>query len=256
MMDFLAILKSRNYILFYFGLACLLGGVLLLLKAIGSHVQVNGVNAWYKPFKFALSIGVFCWTMGWYTGYLQPDSQIKLYNWAMVVLLGFELIYITLQAGRGQLSHYNVSSPLYTWLTIAMALAATAATLYTGYIGILFCTRDFPELSEQYLWAIRMGIFLFVIFAFEGAVMGANGSHTVGGTGGDGDGLPLLNWSRKYGDLRVAHFVGMHSLQILPLLACYLLKDIKGLYVLVFIYGALAVFCLLQALKSKPLFSF
>jgi hypothetical protein len=126
--------------------------------------------------------------------------------------------------------------------------------LYTGYIGILFCTREFPELPGPYLWAIRLGIFLFVIFAFEGAIMGGNGSHSVGGSG-DGDGLPLLNWSRKYGDLRIAHFVGMHALQVLPLLAYYLLRDVKWVIFSGIIYAALAVFCLIQALKSRPFLS-
>jgi len=255
MIDFLALLKSRNEPLFYFGLICFVSAVLILLVAKFSLLQINGVNAWYKPLKFALSIGVFCWTMGWYTGYLGLQNQVNLYSWATIILLGFELFYITFQAARCQLSHYNVSSPLYTSLTVAMALAAIAVTLYTGYIGILFCTREFPGLPTYYLRAIRVSIFLFVVFAFEGALMGANGSHTVGGTG-DGDGLPLLNWSRKYGDLRVAHFIGMHSLQILPLVAYYLLKDVKLVLILGFVYGAMALFCLFQALNSKPLLSF
>ena len=255
MIDFFAVLKFRNEPLFYFGLICLFVAVFTLLMAKFSSVQINGVNSWYKPFKFALSIGIFSWTMGWYTGYLQLPDRVSNYSWATIILLGFELFYISFQAARGQLSHYNVSSTLYTSLTAAMAFAAIAATLYTGYIGILFCTGEFRELPGYYLWAIRISIFLFVIFAFEGAIMGANGSHSVGGSG-DGNGLPLLNWSRKYGDLRIAHFVGMHALQVLPLMAYYLLRDIKLVIILGLVYGALALFCLLQAINSKPLFSF
>ena len=251
MIDFFAVLKSRNEPLFYFGLICLLSGVFVLVIAKFSFVQINRVNIWYKPFKFALSIGTFCWTMGWYIGYLELPNQVSTYSWTTIILLGFELFYVTFQAARGKLSHYNVSSSLYTSLTAAMAFAAMAATLYTGYIGILFCTGEFPELPRNYLWAIRIGIFLFVLFAFEGAIMGANGSHSVGGSG-DGDGLPLLNWSHKYGDLRTAHFVGMHALQVLPLMAYYLLSDIKLVMVLGLVYGALALFCLVQALNSKP----
>lgn len=253
MTDFLALLKSRNESLFYFGLLCLLTAFLMWTVSEFSDVRINGVNAWYKPSKFALSMGIFSLTMGWYTGYLSY-KHIYLYNWSLIIFLGFEVFYVALQASRGQLSHYNVSSTLYTSLTVAMAVAAIAATLYTGYIGILFCTDHVAGLPDYYLWAIRLGIFLFVIFALEGAAIGANGSPRVGFTGGGT--VPFLNWSLKYGDLRIAHFVGMHALQILPLLAFYIFKDIRWVIFAALVYGALSLFCLRQALNAKSLLSF
>jgi hypothetical protein len=47
-------------------------------------------------------------------------------------------------------------------------------------------------------------------------------SHWVGGTQSDANGLWLMKWSRDGGDLRVAHFFGMHAMQVLPLLAALL----------------------------------
>lgn len=246
-------LKLRNEPLFYFGLACLLAAGVCLLLIRFTTAQVVGVNAWYKPFKFFLSVGVFAWTMGWYLGYLGPLPSVSIYSWVVIVLLGLEVIYIAVQAGRGQRSHFNVGTPLYAALYSFMALAAVAVALGTAYIGVLFVQRDFPELPPAYVWGIRLGIGLFVVFAMQGLTMGARLTHTIGGPDG-GPGLPVVNWSKKYGDLRIAHFVGMHALQVLPLLAFYLLKNVKGIVFVGLLYGLVAALAFFQAMQARPLF--
>ena len=53
MLTFFEELKTRNETLFYYGLLCLGMAVLCLVLTKLTTTQVYGVNAWYKPFKFA-----------------------------------------------------------------------------------------------------------------------------------------------------------------------------------------------------------
>lgn len=133
-----------------------------------------------------------------------------------------------------------------------MALAATAVTVYSAYIGYLFFTTEFPDLPSYYVSAIRWGILIFIVFSFEGFVMGSKLTHTIGGADG-GVGIPVLNWSTQYGDPRIAHFIGMHALQILPIIYWYFLKNRSLVMVAVALYGSLAVLTLVRALQGKPL---
>jgi hypothetical protein len=194
---------------------------------------------------------LFAWAMAWYCYYL-PDFNIQLFNWSVILLLGFEIVYIAFQAGKGQLSHYNVSTPLYAGLFSLMAIAATLVTLYTAYAGLLFFTNSFPNLPTYYVWAIRLGIIIFVLFSFEGFAMGARLSHSVGAVN-DNSSWFITGWSKTVGDLRVAHFIGMHALQVLPVLSFYLLRSTKLTIALAVIYGLLAMLTLIQALQGKPL---
>jgi hypothetical protein len=251
MVHFIQQIKFRNETLFYYGLLCLILSAIFILLTKYTSTQVYNVNAWYKPFKFAFSTFLFVWAMAWYCYYL-PNFNIRLFNWTVIILLGFEIFYIAFQASKGQLSHYNLSTPVYATLYSIMAIAATLVTLYTAYVGVLFFKNDFPSLPNYYLWSIRLGIIIFVIFSFEGFAMGSTLNHSVGALN-DNSNWFILGWSKTVGDLRVSHFIGMHALQVLPFLSYFVLKNTKLTIGLSVVYGLLAVITLIQALKGRPL---
>jgi len=101
-------------------------------------------------------------------------------------------------------------------------------------------------------YGIRLGIVFFIIFSLEEGLMAAKFSHTVGSPDG-GPGLPFINWSTQYGDLRIAHFLGIHSLQLLPLLGYYIAKSKKQIIGLSVIYFIIVMAVFIQALSGRPL---
>ena len=251
-LNFIQELKFRNESLFWFGLLCLSLSIIFLVLTKITSTQVHGVNAWFKPFKFAVSIGLFSWTMALYCDYLS-DFNVTPFNWTVITLFGFELIYIIFQASKGQLSHFNISTPTHSLIYSLMGLIAVLVTLYTAYIGLLFLTQSFPNLPNYYVWSIRLGILIFIVFSFEGGLMGSRMNHSVGAIN-DNSNWWILGWSKTVGDLRVSHFIGMHALQILPLLSFYIFKNTKATIIISIIYGLLATTTLVQALKGKPIF--
>jgi hypothetical protein len=92
-MDFLETIKERNSVLFWFGLINLILAFVFAIFSKYNPIELAGTNAWYKPVKFGLSIGIFSWTMAWYTAYLGTGKDIVTYNWVVVSTLGFEIIY-------------------------------------------------------------------------------------------------------------------------------------------------------------------
>ncbi|MCU0358671.1 MAG: hypothetical protein MUE95_13935 [Cyclobacteriaceae bacterium] len=252
MKNFLLFLKDRNEVLYYFGLLCLVAAAISLILTKVTTIQVLGTSAWNKPFKFLLSSAIFVWSMGWYLHYLGPSASVTWYSRGMIFLLTIEYLYILLQAARGMTSHFNVTtSGNATWWGI-MAFAAVSISLWTLVVSIPFFTRSFPELPPAYIWGIRMGLIVFVIFSLQGLSMGARMAHSVGGPDGT-PGLPVVNWSKSLGDLRIAHFMGMHALQVIPLLAFYLFRSATTAILFGIAYGVLSTALWFQAMNGKSI---
>ena len=246
-------LKRRNPVLFWYSLLNFIAAVICIVLWQTTQVSVNGINAFIKPFKFFLSIGIFCVTMGWIMFYLERPSKVKAYNLMAIIVFTYESFVITWQAANGRLSHFNSTSFFYLALFQLMGVAIVVLTLWTGYIGILFFRKKEWKIPMRYVWGLRLGIVFFVLFALEGGIMGAMLRHTIGGEDG-GKGLPLVNWNRAHGDLRIAHFLGMHTLQLFPLFGYFVASTNKSVAVFALIYVLIVFAILIQALMGLPFF--
>ena len=200
---------------------------------------ITGSPAWLKPLKFAVSISVYCATLAWLLTLVQGRPRlVATVAWATGAALAFELVLIVLQTVRGRASHYNISTPFDA--AVFQLMGATLPPIYGAAVvtaALLARRRGLPPVLTS---GVRGGLLVSLLGMAQGSLMIGNGTnagpgmigaHTVGALDG-GPGLLITGWSTEYGDLRVAHFVGLHALQLLPLLAWLLQRCATRLDVL------------------------
>ena len=234
--------------------------VICIVSAAFDPRTVLGLNPWIKPMKFAVSITLYVWTLAWLLRYLPgPRWALSLVRWGVSLAMLVQMGCIWLQSARGTASHFNIETSFDAAVFGVMGIAAVGNTLLIVLVFALFFW-EYADIRPAYLWGIRFGVFVFFLASLEGMLMVVNQARTVGVADG-GPGLPFMNWSTEAGDLRVAHFLGIHALQILPLTG-YALSRWKKLpagvqvavtIVLFIAYAALMCLLYRQAMNGAPL---
>lgn len=218
--------REKSPILYWIVTAHLVFVLGSLLGMLIDDRTLMGVNVWIKPLKFAISTGIYLLTVGFLIT-LYPYSKRKstlikgIVSWTLLIEIGL----VVFQAGRGVQSHYNVSSPVDGMIFGVMGLLIAINVLVMA-LFIIDTIRLKLETSKVLQWAILLGWIVVFFGSWIGGQMIGQMSHSVGVEDG-GPGLPLLNWSTIAGDLRVAHFFGLHGLQLIPLFAVFLSKKWK-----------------------------
>lgn len=244
MRTLLAALRSHRPLL-----VCTIGSLGLTVVTLGGLLfddrVLTGAPIWLKPFKFGVSTAIYAVTLAVLITYVVRGRRLARATGTVfsVMMLG-ELAAITTQVIRGTTSHFNYQTSVDGAIWRAMAVMIVIAWLCNLVLAVVLLRQrlaDRPMAS-----ALRLGIGVALVgmavaflmttpplgvapAAEDGSIVGA---HSVGVPDG-GAGLPVVGWSTEAGDLRVAHFLGIHALQAIPLIAL-------ALGMLVARYGRLA----------------
>jgi hypothetical protein len=253
---------NRNKILFWLGSIHVIVFSMLLSYSFFNETLVLGINSMIKPMKFALSIWIFSWTMALILHYIKDKKQVKTYSWIAVISMAFEQIAISFQAFRGELSHFNTSNTFGIILFSLMGVFILTITLWTAYITYVFFQQRTYPLTHSMVLSIKIALIYFTIFSLFGGYISGLKGHTIGGID-EGKGLFFLNWNTVYGDLRVAHFFGIHSLQIIPLMGILVGKfsthprfSLITVWLFSIVYLGFILFTLFQGLRGLPFMIF
>jgi hypothetical protein len=252
--------------------------IVALVSVVGILVDprmITGAPAWLKPFKFAVSTAVYSFTLAWIFGYLLDWPRVRrIVGWTTAIIFVLEVAIIDMQAWRGTTSHFNATTPLNRALFIVMGTAIVIQTFVSIAVAVALWRQRFSDRTLG--WALRLGMVLTILGALTGPLMTRPtaqqladaragrglpiiGAHTVGAPDG-GPGVPITGWSREHGDLRVPHFIGLHAIQALAIIAIGLRRwrrpeaaRVRAMLVAAASYAALWLLLLWQALRGQSI---
>ncbi|MGC4850927.1 hypothetical protein ACLQ3F_27175 [Micromonospora sp. DT15] len=245
-------------------------GVVAVVGILVDPRVLTGAPIWLKPFKFAVSFVLYGATLAWMLSLLPRRSRAV--ETAVVIIVAVAVVenaWIVGQVIRGQASHFNDSTPLNTALFAVMGAAIMVLFFAHLVIGIVVLIQRIPDRVAATAVGWGLGLSLLGMLAAvpmalpmqDPGIEGIGGAHSVGVPDG-GPGLAIVGWSTTGGDLRIGHFVGLHALQALPILAILLSRfatrldertRVRLLVVAGGAYGVLTVLLTWQALRGQPL---
>lgn len=230
--------------------------VLFLLFSVVDARELLGISLWYKPMKFALSIGIYVISLAYLVEFVSSVAVKRWIVWGTTIGLGVEMVLITMQAIRGVKSHFNEDDIFGIVVYVIMGIFIVFVSILLIILGIYLYRKPPLAWSRPFSLAVTMAIALTTVGTIVGGYMSRGSGHTVGGVDGE-VGLPVLSWSVLYGDWRVAHFLGLHALQFF-IIAGWLLQKKKGairsLWVLFIGYVIALTVVIVMTFQGKPIF--
>ncbi|WP_306214596.1 hypothetical protein [Actinoplanes sp. RD1] len=244
--------------------------VVCLAGLVADDRIITGAPAWLKPFKFSVSLAVYAGTLAWLLTLLPERSRRVERAVVVIVAAGaLEMVAIVGQVLRGQTSHFNATTTLNNVIFEAMAVSIMSLFVAQLVIAVVVLRARIADRAAAAGVRLGLGLSLLGMAAAIPMVLptaapgidGISGAHSVGTPDG-GPGLPLVGWSTAGGDLRAGHFLGLHALQALPLLALLLIRyapsltdttKVRLLRIAGAAYGAVTILLTWQALRGQPI---
>lgn len=185
-----------------------------LLVAIIDQRSIRDVAIWAKPLKFLASTALFSISTAWFMGLLpvavRASRTARTIVWMLIITSLFEVVYISIQAALGSASHYNVADKFHAAMFGLMAVAAVLLVATQAMLAWLIFKYTPERPITPSTWAVIVGLALtFVLSTASGFMLG--GKQPPAGVG-----LMIAGWHLAGGDVRPAHFLGVHAQQIIP----------------------------------------
>ena len=256
--DFLRRARFPDRLLGWAAVVVAVGAAAFVALGVVDGRHVGGEGVWAKPARFAASIALYLATVGWLAAPVRAGRARRIVDgvrWGVLVCMVLEITLIAGQAARGVPSHFNATTAVDAAVFSVMGAVIGLNTAFAGVLFVVYLADR--RLAPAARRAGALGLGLFLVGSGVGGWMVAHGGHAVGGTGGGV--LPVVGWRTAGGDLRAAHFAGLHALQAIPLVGLAVRRLVRsergrvravGLFAMVYASVVAALF--VRAFRELP----
>jgi hypothetical protein len=195
-----------------FAASTLIHGVIAVVSLIAGDPW-SGPVSWRKPVVFSASFALMMVATAWILRLLPQ----KRWGWIPTVMLGafsvIEVAVIVLQQWRGEPSHFNnhsaVDDALFGVMGTSVGMIMLALVTFLVWAAVRFRGNGAERV------AVLVGLVGIMAAGYVGGSMIAEGDAVLAATGD----VPYEVVFGAAGSAKLAHFVGLHGLQFLALIA-------------------------------------
>ncbi len=232
-------LTAQQRFLFLVGSLLVASGIIHGVIAVGALASGDdwlGPLSWRKPVVFGLSFGMLLVTAAWVLRLLPH----KRWGWIPTVLLGVfsltEVAVITVQKWRGVPSHFNTATDVDAFIFSVMGISVLVVVL-SLVIVLVWVLVQFRGNGGERL-AVIIGLVSLIAAGYIGNDLISAGQAHIATAGS----IPYEVVFGAEGSGKLAHFVGMHLVQFLAVLAIITAEGRRLALVALGAVGGLAVF--------------
>lgn len=209
-------LTAQQRFLYVAGSVLIASGIIHGVIAVGALASGDdwlGPLSWRKPVVFGLSFGMLSLTVAWVLRLL-PQRH---WGWIPTALLGgfsvTEVAVITIQTWRGVPSHFNTETDFDAIVFGIMAVSVLLVVLSLAIV-LVWALVQFRGNGGERL-AVITGLVALIAAGYIGNDIISAGQAQLDTTGS----IPYEVVFGADGSAKLAHFVGMHLIQFLAVLA-------------------------------------
>ncbi|MEL7188967.1 MAG: hypothetical protein AAGK17_05390 [Pseudomonadota bacterium] len=181
---------------------------------------LDSANVWTKPQKFHIALSLHFLTIAVLMQFVPREVRngwvLILFSYLAAIGVVFEYVWVSVQAGQAERSHFNEDTVFEQIMYGLMGLGAFFLMTIALALAIQIWRKGDRTRRGLWLGAI-VGLGLsFATTNYFGFTMSTYGRYVGSPLTGGGETVPFFGWSREYGDLRPAHFVSLHLMQTVP----------------------------------------